>query len=199
MGGSVSEASLLDRAQRTVLGMMSEREATADLSSDKVARYLQYVTHFKSIGHAMRMVRHTVMAVGIASLIDAAAMGRDYLLRPDFIVGARWEITALKEVRALTMHFDRNLSHTVGSREFSEVLAYDERLLSSLEETVGEHWTTKCLLGDGSGLGEIELTALLRDQLRSYECLHQQIGAAHRAKWATILSFMQDIVDSLRI
>lgn len=201
MGGSVidvSEASLLDLAQRTALGAISEREATKNLSSDKVARYLQYVTHFKSIGYAMRMIHYAKTALAVSSLIGEAAMYRDTLLNlPPALAVAKWEILAVNEVKALTRHYDRNLSATVGTREFSEVLAYDERLLRSLEEAVGENWTMKFMAG--GIIVEEELTTVLRNQLNSYEYLHRQIGAAHRAKWGMILSFMQDIVDSLRI
>lgn len=201
MGKSVSEETLLDRARQTVQGMMSEREATADLSSDEVARYLQYVSHFKSIGYALRMAYYGETIVHQAEQILTALSYRKQLLNLPVIGNPRrWELTALKEVKALTIQFDYNLAPTAGTKEFSKMLELDRRLLASLREAVGDWWITKVLPNSaGIKAGDYELVGMLENQLYSYENLHEAIGQRQRAKWGVILSFMQDVVDSIQI
>lgn len=200
MGKSVSEETLLDRARQTAQGMMSEREATADLSSDEVARYLQYVSHFKSIGYALRMAYYGKAKEAQWAQIFTAHTYRKRLLNLPVIVGARWEITALKEVRALTKLYDYGLSATAGTKEFAKMLEADRRLLDSLRETVGENWITKVLPNSaGIKAGDYKLVGMLENQLYSYENLHEATWRMQRAKWGMILSFMQDVVDSIQI
>ena len=200
MGQSVSEETLLDRARQTAQGMMSEREATADLSSDEVARYLQYVSHFKSIGYALRMAFYCKAKESQWAQILTAHSYRKRLLNLPIIAGARWEITALKEVRALTIQFDYNLAPTAGTKEFAKTLEADRKLLASLREAVGDWWITKVLPNSaGVKAGDYELVGMLENQLYSYENLHDATWRMQRAKWGMILSFIQDVVDSIQI
>lgn len=53
----ITEYDLMMRAQKVALGQMLDRQAREDLSTTETARYLQYLSNFRSLGLAIKTYR----------------------------------------------------------------------------------------------------------------------------------------------
>lgn len=108
--GGISENELLQRAQATAQGAISERDAREGLTEDETARYLEYLSRFRSIKTACMSLRAFEMLKNEALFVAGAHFEPDESWLIDaakrFKTGEIGEIS--REIEGIYAAFDKS-------------------------------------------------------------------------------------------
>lgn len=192
MGRAVTDDELFERARAVAQHQLSEQEAREDLTEEETVRFLRYLSDFKSIGWAVKAYRlnqlnqKLLKALGNVLPSDAKAKAELHLatqrlaIKHDFtdeIAKLTSENRARIELARKGRYSKENDSTYWTEKRYAQLA---DKLLSAISGTETRSMEFK-----------VDLEAL------GLETLSKTTNTVRAYKIATVLSFIQDIINSI--
>lgn len=192
MGGTVTDDELLERARAVAQHQLSEQEAREGLTEEETVQFLRYLSNFRSIGWAVKAYRtnqlnqkllqalRNVLPANESSKAELRLMSQQLKIKHDFTNEIEEMVSGNKERIALAMkgrYSRENDSVYLKNKRQAQIA---DRLFSAVsgKETRSMDYAV-----------ELETLAL--------ETLSKTSNTVRAYKITTVLSFIQDIVDSI--
>lgn len=194
MGGTVTDDELFERARAVAQHQLSEQEAREGLTEEETVQFLRYLSNFRSIGWAVKAYRanqlnlRLIDAIGHVLPSDEAAkakltlISKQYQIKHDFTNDIEQLVSENRARIGLAMRGRY-------SRQSDPVYQADMRNARIMDRLFSETSGKETRFAEY----KIELTGL------ALETLSQTSNEVRAYRAATVISFIQDVVDSLQV
>lgn len=220
---SVTEYELMMRAQQVALGQLLDRQAREDLSATETARYLSYLSHFKSLASALVVYRSYEKYECYMTLAEQEYSRDAYLLGYDketleYLPPERdallQDITAIKIALTAGKGRAKKEAYTQLNNLFWEFVDKEEyRNSGDIYSWAGDTFYSQDFLADRDFKLQFveESFSALRfnpysepspavDKMTEHlEKGHKMLTQAQKFFTITVFTFMKDIVDSIQL
>lgn len=192
MGGAVTDDELLERARAVAQHQLSEQEAREGLTEEETIQFLHYLSNFRSIGWAVKAYRMNQLNLKLLQALrnvlpaDEAAKAELHL-----------KSQQLSIKHDFTNEIEKMVSENKGrigiamkgrySREGDSVYLENKRKAQIMDK----------LLSAVSGKETRFTEASVELETLALETLSKTSNTVRVYKIATVISFIQDIVDSI--
>lgn len=192
MGGTVTDDELLERARAVAQHQLSEQEAREGLTEEETVQFLRYLSNFRSIGWAVKAYRtnqlnqkllqalRNVLPANESAKAELRLMSQQLSIKHDFTNEIEKMVSESKGRIRLAMKGRY-------SRENDPVYLEDKRKAQIMDKLLSAVSGKETRFGDY----KVELETL------ALETLSKTSNTVRAYKIATVLSFIQDIVDSI--
>lgn len=194
MGGAVTDDELLERARAVAQHQLSEQEAREGLTEEETVQFLRYLSNFRSIGWAVKAYRANQLNL---RLLDA--MGN--VMPLDEAAKAKLQ---LKAKRMDIMHDYTNAIEQIVSENRARIGLAMKGRYSRQSDPVYQSDKRNARLIDklftATSGKETRFSEYAVDLVGlALETLSQTSNEVRAYRIATVVSFIQDVVDSLQI
>ena len=192
MGGTVTDDELLERARAVAQHQLSEQEAREGLTEEETVQFLRYLSNFRSIGWAVKAYRTNQLNQKLLQALRSV-MPADENAKAELHLMSQ----QLKIKHDFTNEIEKMASENRGRIELAMKGRYSREGDSVYLKNKRYAQITDRLFSAVSGKEMRSMDYAVELETMALETLSKTSNTVRAYKIATVLSFIQDIVDSI--